>query len=544
MGKKILSVVLSVVLVATLMLPAFAETEKNNYNPILIVNGISEFTLVDGNEENVFPLDDNQTTSLVTKLVPSIAKFLVDRDSNALMDTLIPAFQDWLSPLTCNPDGTVADPSVHLKYQFKESVAVEGIENVNCPDAMDKDLLHAAVEKVGADKVYVFGLDWRLNPMDIADEINEYIKHIKEVTGYDKVSVAAISMGGVMVSAYLAKYGYADVSHVTMISSAFTGVDMVGQLFCKKVVLDEAGAQRLINQLITIPGIAKVIELTGLLKQLVPLLSTVIEEQIDRVYDEVLIPIFGYNPSLWSFVDDEVYDQAKATMLGGAEQSFIDMIDDYHYNVQAKVGQTLKNAMKSGVKVAIVSNYNLQIAPITERANYSADTVIETRHTSAFATVANLGETLGDDYKQAKHPEKNYLSSDGIVDASTCLLPDYTWFIKDMYHVGFDIESNNNDIYTWLMTADKQMDIDSNPLYPQFNIYEEDIKMLHPLDMLAGDVNHDNIVDLVDARTTLRASKELVILDTLGSLLADFNSDGAVTEEDADAILRYVAGVA
>jgi pimeloyl-ACP methyl ester carboxylesterase len=529
------------------MLPAFAAEAKSNANPVLIVNGISEFTLVDSNEQNVFPLDNSQTTSLVTKVLPSVAKFLVDRDSDALMDSLIPAFQDWLSPLTCNPDGSVADHGVHLKYQFKESVAVEGIENVNCADAMDKDLLLATVDAVGAEKVYVYGLDWRLDPLVIADEINEYVQHIKVTTGYDKVSIAAISMGGVMVSAYLAKYGYADVSNVTMISSAFTGVDMVGELFCKRVVLDEEGAQRLIDQLITVPGVAKVIEMTGLLKQLVPLLGTVIEEQLDRVYDEVLIPIFAYNPSIWSFVADDVYEEAKQTMLAGADPSFEGVIDNYHYNVQSKIGDILKAAKASGVKVAIVSNYNLQIAPITPKANYSADTVIETRHTSGFATVANLGTVLAEEegfYEQAVESDKNYLSSDGIIDASTCLLPDNTWFIKDMYHVGFDIESNNNNIYIWLMTADKQMDIDSNPLYPQFNIYEEDIKLLHPLDMEAGDVNHDGYVDLIDARQVLRYSKGLCEFDELALMLADFNGDKEITEDDATAIMYMVARLA
>ena len=212
MRKKIISVILTVVLIATVVLPAFAEEAK-----MLIVNGISEFTLVDGNGENVFPLDSTQTAELVAKLAPSIAKYLVDKDSDALMDTLIPAFQDWLEPLACNPDGSVKYTDTHLKYQFKESVEVEGLENVNCSDAMDKDLLKAVVNTVGADKTYVYGLDWRIDPMVIADEINEYVKHIKDVTGYDKVSIAAISMGGVMVDAYLAKYGYDDVSHVTMI---------------------------------------------------------------------------------------------------------------------------------------------------------------------------------------------------------------------------------------------------------------------------------------------------------------------------------------
>ena len=540
MVKKLLCIALSVVLLATLMLPAFAE-ESNNYNPVLIVTGIMEYTFVDKDGNNVFPLESDQTAALVAKVAPSVAKYLVDKNSDALMDTLIPAFTDWLSPLACNPDGSIADETTHIKQQFTDSVEVAGEENVGGKDAFDKDLLHATVEAVGADKVYVYGLDWRVDPMVIADEINAYIQNIKAQTGCDKVSLAAISMGGVMVSAYIQKYGTDDISHLTMISSAFTGVDMVGQLYCKKVVLDETGAQNLINQLITIPGVSSVIEMTGLLNRLVPLLNTLVEEQIDRVYDEVLIPIFAYNPALWTFVDDECYEEAKSVMLAGAEPSFIDMIDNYHYNVQVKIPELLENAKNNGVKVAIVSNYNRQIAPITERANYNADGVIETRHTSGFATVAPLGETLGDGYKQAKLRDKNYLSSDGVIDASTCMLPDNTWFIKDMDHVGFVGDSNNCDIYTWLMTADKQMDINSNPVYPQFNIYEDDIKLLHPLDMLAGDVNHDGVVDLVDVRTIARYTKGLCELDSLALLVANMNGDDEINADDVNAVLDIVA---
>jgi hypothetical protein len=542
--KKIISVFLAVALLASLMLPAFAADAKNSYNPVLIVTGISEYAFVDGNEQYVFPLETSQTVSLVAKVAPSVAKYLLDKNSDALMDTLIPAFYDWLSPLACNPDGSVADDSVHLKYQFRNSVAEEGEENVGCKDALDKDILHATVEAVGADKVYVYGLDWRLDPLVIADEINDYIQNIKAQTGCSKVSLAAISMGGIMVSAYIAKYGYNDISHLTMISSAFTGVDMVGELFCKRVVLDEKGAQNLINQLVTIPGVSQVVEMTGLLKRLVPLLSTLVDEQIDRVYNEVLIPIFAYNPALWAFVDDDVYEEAKQTMLADADLSFIAKIDLYHYGVQQKIPQLLKGAMDNGVFVSIVSNYNLQISPITSKSNYNSDTVIETRHTSAYATVAPLGETLGEDYKQAKYTDKNYLSSDGVIDASTCMLPDYTWFIKDMYHVGFDGESNNNDIYTWLMTADRQMDINSNPMYPQFNIFEESAKLLHPLDMLIGDVNHDKNVDLVDARKVLRASDGIESLDQLGEMLADMNGDKTINSDDSLAIIKTVAGVA
>lgn len=42
--------------------------------------------------------------------------------------------------------------------------------------------------------------------------------------------------------------------------------------------------------------------------------------------------------------------------------------------------------------------------------------------------------TLGDDYVQARDVGHNCLSEDGIIDASTCMLPENTWFIKNYGH--------------------------------------------------------------------------------------------------------------
>ena len=67
-------------------------------------------------------------------------------------------------------------------------------------------------------------------------------------------------------------------------------------------------------------------------------------------------------------------------------------------------------------------------APVTETARWNSDGVIETYNTSGFATVADMGTTLGADYVQAVDMGRNMISPDNIVDASTCQAPMQTWF--------------------------------------------------------------------------------------------------------------------
>ena len=48
-------------------------------------------------------------------------------------------------------------------------------------------------------------------------------------------------------------------------------------------------------------------------------------------------------------------------------------------------GSSLVNPTKIETVSELVSNYDLQISPITSKSDYNSDTVIETRHTSGFA---------------------------------------------------------------------------------------------------------------------------------------------------------------
>ena len=55
-----------------------------------------------------------------------------------------------------------------------------------------------------------------------------------------------------------------------------------------------------------------------------------------------------------------------------------------------------------------------------------------------------------------------------MIDASTCMFPDTTWFIKNMPHVGCNRGSAFAGMLTWLFSQETMPTVFSNPEYPQF----------------------------------------------------------------------------
>lgn len=552
MQKRVWKSVLSIVLVLTLavltVLPSLAAVDKPDANPILIVAGFTEYVLQNTETgEKTFPHNTDKIVSTVTAVAPSLLTLLgsdrTQADYDAFCDAALPVINEMFEDIACNPDGTVKHPEVQLEFQFPESVATYGVETVGQADAFDKQILYGAVDAVGADKVYVYGLDWRMNPFDVADEIHAWIQHIKEVQNCDKVSLAGISMGGAMVSAYLAKYGTDDVSNVTMISSAFTGLSYIGELYQGAVQIDEDGLYNMLNAAVGKDTLSRIFGSTGLVKQVIALIDDLYAAEQDRIFTECLVPAFGYNPGMWAFVPSENYAAAKEFMFAHMDSTDAQKLvlsaklDAYHL-AQANAEQTLKDAIAAGVNVAVISNYNFQIAPVAATAKQTSDQVIETVHTSGYATCANLGETLPASVKDGK-----YVSADRVIDASTCFLPDNTWFIKNMQHVGFDNSQNQCKFYAWLLTTDKQVTVNSNPDYPQFMLYNPETKVLSPLALLRGDVNFDGKVNLTDARTALRYIHSLVTLSPLAKEAADMDGNSKISHTDVQRIMNVYAGV-
>ena len=81
--------------------------------------------------------------------------------------------------------------------------------------------------------------------------------------------------------------------------------------------------------------------------------------------------------------------------------------------------------------------------------------------------------------KAAANGTDKYISSDKQIDASTCLFPDTTWFIKDLDHNNFP--GCVNELMVAACRSEKEMTIYDDARFPQymrFYYWEDAIKPL------------------------------------------------------------------
>lgn len=478
--KRIMSVVLAAVMLLGCASAAFAAYGCDcGTSPLIVVSGMAAWPLVQDegteNEKQVFPPDTEEILKLVGEIAGPLALFAVNKDYDKLGDSLIPAVKELLEPLACNADGS-------SKYNITTDIYPESMENypefATNPEFTENEpaVVREAVEKIGADHVYYFNYDWRLDPMEHAKELRKYVEKAKAETGHDKVNLAGASMGGTIIASYLALYGSDDIDNFTMLSSAFTGTTIVGDLFNGRLEINKDGLIRILKEVVGVEAVNilfDALDEAGVFDILVNFADSLFANLKDRIYDEVFQDTFITMPAIWDLIALEDYEDAKAYLLDPkTDANLIAKIDNYHYNVQAKLPELLEEAMENGTKVNIVSHYNMQGVPITPSYKEQNDNIIDTKYTSGYAVCAYLDETLPEDYKQqntvCKDVTHNHISADRIIDASTCLLPEQTWFLKNQKHVGYMYHTELMDFILMLCLGDTQYTVDNAGQYSQF----------------------------------------------------------------------------
>lgn len=446
--KKILSVFMALLVAFLLSATAFAKSESKSV-PIINVTGFARTNLVmdkgEETEERVFSPSNDSITALLKNAAPDILAFLLLGNNRRAAKALVPDLNELFEPLRFDDSGKPVYNNISLE---KES----GGSNGN----------------------YTFRYDWRYDVMDIANNLNEFIHYVKNKESAEKVALVSESMGGAVTMAYLYLYGYNDVSAVVMCSSALFGITVMGDIFTKNLSINskylmgylkgfiqgDSADKVLIRGMITTFG-------TVLANPLTKRLNGFIEDEKDYIYEESLCDLFGNIPGLWSFIPDEYYENAKKTMLDETQNAeLIKTIDVYHYNVRPNTEKILKEIKSNGVTVAFISNYGLYSFPVSENGDYMSDFLIDTKFTSGGAVCSGVDSTLGENYVQANPDGHNHLSCDGQIDASTCMFPENTWFVKGMIHTWYN--SDYHELVNWIIAAGESADVYSNKKFPQF----------------------------------------------------------------------------
>lgn len=459
---KTISLVLVFILMFTVSMPAFAAGTKTADYPEVYVHGFATgniYTEKDGVVAAAgIPDVDFLTAKVKEELLPAALTFAADGDTRklgtAISGIINDAFADWFN----NPDGTPANNSgVRFVYPSKESIC-------------------------NSSRIY-FRYDWRGDPVEIARELDEYIDYVLECTGKDKVALTAHSLGNVIALTYLSIYGYDKVMGFVIDTPAIDGLKVLGELFSGvmnfngytvetlfKMIIGETGNDALLTSIVDIFTMA------GINDSISELINNIYDELGIVIMEKTLFPLFGSWLTVWAMIPDEFIDEAMSYSFdSGVFADDYDglkaRVEDYNKKVRNNKKETLLGFDEVG-RVAVISRYGFSSLPMTEEHAIVSDSLIETRSNSLGATTAPVGDYFSDEYLKDK--DMKYISPDKTIDASTCLFPEKTWFIKNLNH---HEPTLTKTFYKQLILGDEEVTCETSGL-ARFLVYDEETEIL------------------------------------------------------------------
>lgn len=478
--RKLTAVLLSVLISLSVSVIALAAEKVT---PVIIVSGMNAFPLtMTQTGEQVWPIQTDSIISVVKDNIVPLTEFLVTRDWQNLGDEVIgDVYKALFEKVACNEKGESVY-EIETRF-FPESLDNYPAEFENAPETVSEiGIAKSVMKEIGSDNVYYFNYDWRLSPMKHADDLNSFVEKVKTDKGVSEVTLIPCSMGGTVANAYLYKYGSDSVKKVIYTVSAIQGLSSVGEMFNRNIDVD---VDTIMNYIFSIQkdnlGMQILMALINTLVDITPCITdfadAFIDESLielnDRIYDELMIDSMGKFPGWWALVPDEYYDSGKDIFFDGKiPASFETLIDSYHYNVQRNAKEIMQSATENGTEIYVLASYGFVGAPYTDQAMTQTDGLIETHYQSGRALTMPIGETFGKGYEAAgtvcSDDTHNHVSTDGIVDASTCFFPENTWFIKYNRHVGFPCDTDCEKLMLYLVTSDSYVTVHSNKKFPQF----------------------------------------------------------------------------
>ena len=475
--KKIIALLISVILVFTSAFSVVAFAEDNqvtgNYEtPIIVIRGMAftGLTLDAGTPEERGSVVMPATDDIVNVALDLVVKYFINNKLD--VDALADVVYDALGGIACDENGDSLYNASYKLYPLAMS---------NYPHLYDDGgkgewgVAAAAVDYYGADKVYFFTYDWRLDPSDTADDLNALIERVKTEHNSDKVDIVCCSMGGVITDCYIYEYGTDSLDTVVFDSSAFCGTHLTTDLFQGKILITGDMLRIMLSNMLGQELLPYILYATGVLDVVADLAMKIVEENKAEIYDKILRDIFATMPIMWAIAQPEEYEACQDYIFPTQElrEQYAGLIarTDNLNEIMLGMDELLLSLPERGVKVAVVGAYNTQMPPVYESAVYHGDGVLESDLILGRATVSVLGKTLGDDYVGER------VSPDNCVDLSNVLFPEYTWAFKNGSHIIGDYGTDSADFIMAILGCEDQPTVNTFEQYPQFMICDEDMNI-------------------------------------------------------------------
>lgn len=441
--------------------------------PLVVVRGMMfmglTYTDDSGNTGNCVDFSAKDIPGVLgSALWAAIKNFSFSAGMKVIFDYVGKAF----GHLACDTSGnSVYDVSAN-PYEGKASSYSQFTDAASKTADHENGLVANAISYYGEDKVYFYVYDWRLDPYDVCDGINEMIETAKRDNNCDKVNLICGSMGGIMTLNYLDKYGSSSLNSIVMDCSTAYGTYVVGDGYTGKLALNGEGVYNYLayraSSNTALSSLVNFAHKIGLTDKLADAGNKLVARYHDQIDDTLLRNIFATMPATWALVQPDKYEEAKQYIFGADSAKYAGLIarTDRSYAINCRRQEILDAAAQSGTHISFVSCYNIALAPVYEHSATQGDGDLEVHFTSGGARTADIGSPLTDE--QLAGVAAEYISPDRDIDASTCAFPQSTWFVKNCWHVGGKNGSDFNKLLFFLCDSKQQPTVNDNALYPRY----------------------------------------------------------------------------
>lgn len=466
--KAVALVCVLLTLCSLAIMPASAAYEKDL--PIIYLVGMGE-PVYDKNGKKVWPIVSGIENILLensTELIAAFSTSLMSSDWSLYGNSLKRAFDKYYSGAALDKNGNPKNGT---------------------------DIKHSVTPKTKTSNFalfdYQFRYDPRLDPWETAEELATYVDAVLKATGKKKVNFVGRCMGSCFVSAYLCRYGSSKVDTCIFYVPAVNGATNCSQLFAGRVHINSdtlnnyateyMGGNELDDMLAAIINVTYSLNMLGMGTDAA---TQIFEQLAVESFPDLLLATYATMPAFWAMVSEEYYDEAKNFIFAGREAEYaglIKKIDFYHENVKLRIGNNLKTFVKNGMKFNIIAKYNVPMPPYLEGHALQGDGIVNISDLTFGATGADIGRTLSVDYLNAakKSGTIDYVSDDLMIDSSTGLFPNYTWYVRDIHHDVFP--ASIDTLMLKVFRTKNQVTVNTYEEYPQYVAYNSTTKKLTPV---------------------------------------------------------------
>ena len=478
--KKLLSLSLTILLVFSLCIPAFAVVNPDYNVPTVTIRGDGS-DLVTADEEPLWPKaigdEEGDTEEIIAAvaevLLPYFPMGLISGDWDAYYDKFEEVMLDFFGDTALDGDGNPVSVGSGIGKAFVSE------NNYNMTHNNKKQGRYAYL-------AYQYHYDFRLSPYEHVEALDNYITSVMKATGAKQVNLAGRCLGGGFLMCYLDYYNKKlettgcepYIKNVMFLAVTSNGCDALTSAFSGNMTFDAVALQRFLNEIVGSDSnsVGGILDTTSFVSELiltsydllreVGVVDSVVIGTIDSLYEELyaglaprlLKALFGTWAGYWTAIDVEYFDEAVDLVFGakGTESrneyaGLVAKIEKYHNEISLKKDEILDKCEANGIHFGNYVKYGYQAYPFVENPNALSDSLVSVEKASFGATCGSVGIPLSDEYiaERTALGYGDYISTDKSIDLSTARFKDTTWVTKNIHHDNWAVDNDIVNNFLW-----------------------------------------------------------------------------------------------